>query len=343
MIPLSWLKKSSNTSRDVLLHAFTKEMSVSKWANHSIDRHADTIRLATYNVHFWTDPFGRPNIRNILGVMDDLKADIIAFQEALMPASASIVSRLSLLGSMDPIQPIPVINIDKITDRSIQSTDGWHSNSFIDDIKTMGFEYVAASAASTTHSGPGTFFGNAIISTGHHMEEAVGVTLPPYGQGRCATIAFFPHTKIVGSKTGLIVVSVHLDVFDETGKSRRLQVNHLVSHLGDILDPSIPIIIMGDFNALKKEDYVDWETTWLERNNQSQPLDFQTIKELEKAGFEDVFDIQGRCTLKSTTWSARRVDYIFVKNIPTDSIFSTYAYYSSESDHIPLMVDLLVA
>ena len=354
MIPNAWIHHNKNTPRESLIDEYLREIEASRFANRALGlKSKNTIRLATYNIHYWTDSFQTPNVNDLLTMIGALDIDILALQEALMPYnSATQNSRLNFMGYMDPIQHIPETSIDEISktgiSKSIHTTDGWNHENIIDDIGKAGFEYIAASAASTTHSLKGTFFGNAIVSTKNApmTPGALGFTLPPYGQGRSATVTFHPEVYIADAKKkGIFVVSVHLDVFDDSGAARLLQIRHLISQLNILENENenigVPFVLMGDMNSLKKEDYTEWELSWLKNNNKGIPLEFDTIKEIEKAGFTDVFDVQNRCGLKSSTWSARRIDYIFTKGIPPSSIFSTYAYYSHASDHIPLIVDFV--
>jgi endonuclease/exonuclease/phosphatase family metal-dependent hydrolase len=370
MIPLAWSLRLKDTSRDILLNSYVKDMQ--EMENNGVAKplgvgshenplrestffkEENTIRLATYNIHYWTDSYQIPNVESILYVMKQLNADILALQEALMPYnSATDASKLTLLGYTDKIQPIPETDMTKVRDpskrqglRSIYSSDGWYQEDLIDElVATPGFVNVASSAASTTHSLEGTFFGNALLSTKKYpMWLAQGLTLPSHYQGRSATISSFPNIKLRGVKeSGILVISIHLDVFDDTGATRKKQIQYLLDYLNSIEEiRDAPIIIMGDFNALKQEDYTSFELQWLKDNNQRAPLEFETIKMMENAGFQDVFHLQNPCSLKSTTWAARRVDYIFIKNIPVESIHSTYVYYSDASDHCPIIVDLYI-
>lgn len=354
MLPISWSLKEKDMSAEDLINAYIKDIHLSKFANAALkDKSANCIRFATYNIHYWTNSYQTSNVKYILYVLKKLGADIVALQEALMPYNtATNDTRLSLLGSLDQHQPIPETNIDDIPlkNRSVHSSDNWEYENILTDISDIGFKYIASSAASTAHASSRTFFGNAIISN-RQIKTAAGLTLPPYGQGRSATICLFPDVKIKNARTkGIIAVSVHLDAFDYSGMARRIQLKHLISYLnpkqlkslspGFKITNDTPIIIMGDFNSLKREDYIESEWDWLNDNNQGFNLDDETIKLIEDAGYEDVFHVQNPCCLKSSTWSSRRIDYIFIKGIPKESILHTYAYYSDDSDHIPLIVDI---
>ena len=69
-----------------------------------------------------------------------------------------------------------------------------------------------------------------------------------------------------------------------------------------------PIVILGTLNCLQIHDYPNAVLTWLQNN--SEELDFHTIKFLEDNGFVDVF-----CGMPMSCWSGRRVDFILTRNV----------------------------
>lgn len=135
--------------------------------------------------------------------------------------------------------------------------------------------------------------------------------------------------------TEFVVCNLHLDAHDSTGIKRKKEMREIIKYL----DSEYPTIVMGDFNALKVDDYTEEERQWLMRHNQGYPLDFQTIDVIEEAGFRDTF---GSKSFKYSTWSARRVDFIFTRGIKKENIVNTGAFYTTASDHVPIFVDLLI-
>lgn len=345
--PSCWRVRSKNMSRTDLLLFYDSDMKKLEDLNYPIFELKEkfTLRFATYNVHFWADIYAKQNLSGILKTIKQLNADVVCVQEAILPfyEQDKNYKKLSLLGYEDKIQYISNTSIDKIygNDRNINTTDRWKKEDFIGEIKNAGFDYIASSAASTTHSGYRSFFGNAIFSTKDMpIASAFGVTLKAFGQGRSATIAEYKNFYIKGvSYKGLIAMSLHLDVFDDTGNAREEQINQLLEYIEQNYTFETPIVILGDLNSLHRTDYTDLEIEWLRNNNLNFPLDFQVLRNLKKAGFKDVFEDKG---LKSSTWSARRVDYILTRSIPEASISKTYAFYSDQSDHIPLLVDIKI-
>lgn len=129
-----------------------------------------------------------------------------------------------------------------------------------------------------------------------------------------------------------VVCNLHLDAYDHTGLKRQKQIRKVIKNLS----PEYPTIVIGDFNALKIDDYDEDEKRWLMRHNQGYALDFQTIDILEEAGFRDTFEPR---SFKYSTWSARRVDFIFTRGITPEKLVNTGVLYTPVSDHIPIFVD----
>jgi endonuclease/exonuclease/phosphatase family metal-dependent hydrolase len=331
--PRAWDLKYTNGM--VLMENYIKDIKNMESIPMNLPEKIEGVfRFATYNVHFWLPPAGMENnIDSVLKFMRDSSVNVVALQEAILPIPPIMEDiPIDLLGYNITIQPIDPV-IPSTIKGYIVSTDGWWKDGLYDVIRKNGYDYISQVGASTTHSGSGSYFGNAILSN-LPITKSQGLTLSAYGQGRGAAISYY--RGLVGP--GLVVISVHLDVFDESGNVRLEQIKELMDHL-DKHHPNIPTIIMGDLNAMKYEDYTDKERAWLENNNQGNPLDFKVIKAIEDRGYVDVFDTK---SIKFSTWTARRVDYIFIKGIPLENIMGTYVHYSLDSDHLPLIVDIKV-
>lgn len=132
----------------------------------------------------------------------------------------------------------------------------------------------------------------------------------------------------------LNIISTHLDVFDSTGETREKQLKQLMS---DISSLEGSIILCGDFNSLKKSDYISEELNWLSNNNKGKPLEFKLDPVIKENSFEEAFD-DGN--LKYSVWTGRRIDYVYYKGsiIPV----SSNVYYTNSSDHFPLVADFKI-
>ena len=299
------------------------------------EKPTNAIRFATYNIHGWYDPWNQIlNTEEITKVVRKIRPDVLGLQEILLPIHDECDrSKISQNRYELEFQPQSDTLISNIQNRSVKSSDGWESGDVFKDFVDMGFTYAVQCMASLNKSGPNTCFGNLLLSK-LPIGYATGLTLEAYQEGRCAIIS-----RIKIGNDAIMVVNTHLDVYDGSGKTRYRQIQHIIKLLDDIF-ASYPTILMGDLNTLRYDDYTAQERKWLAENNRNNPLDFRVVELLEKAGFRDPFSSQ-RESIKYSTWSARRVDYQFVRNIDLRRI-KTYAYFSAASDHIPLIIDLMI-
>ena len=315
--PAIWEKKK--TSRRIFHDYFYYDMNQYQDLNYSIPKkpRGNNIRLMTFNIHFWTKPDScESNYENILDVVGELNPDIIGMQEVLIPS---------------PSSPNP----GDISDRRGNIIKGAF-NKFINLRKNGYTNYLVG--ASKAQCGEHTDFGNAILvkkTINKNVGDVSALKLKSPEEDRCAIFM-----EYVLDKTKIIIVVLHLDVYDTTGKLRKHQVQRILNLLPS---DDTPVIIMGDFNCLREQDYDDekGQIEWLEDNSQGFP-DFETIKIIEDAGFNDAF-VQNKTPINYTVWTGRRVDYVFTRNTSTIlSIENTFVYYSSVSDHLPLIVDFKI-
>jgi endonuclease/exonuclease/phosphatase family metal-dependent hydrolase len=137
-----------------------------------------------------------------------------------------------------------------------------------------------------------------------------------------------------------LVIGTHLDVFDESGKTRKEQMNLILQTIKKYQKEDYEnyrIIITGDFNSLKKSDYNTNE--WKNIIDEDKKRNVDTVEDvvplLEKSNYIDSFD-HCKKSIKVSVWSNRRVDYIFGKNI---DFVNSYVYKSTVSDHYPIYAD----
>jgi len=356
-----------DTTLDIFDGMFERDMM--NWKKFNIDKPLGKLptfilRLCTYNVHFWIssvgEESGRSNFDAIMKDINNISPSILALQEAVLPGRSTLMSALYYDGHQEKNQVILNTNIKSDSAqsyrlRSIDTADKIRLPRPISRFVDIGYGYMAEGMSSTTHTATRSgsdsifrsFFGNVIFSKPQMNVDGVqAYSLNSEVQGRSLVITYYPGILVEGAKWyGLIVATTHLDVFDDTSAVRKRQaaeVVNLVSSFRPIeyvmtedASQSIPTILMGDFNCLKREDYTETEIEWLKVNNQDQELDFDTIKIFEDAGFVDVFN-----KLKYSVRTARRVDYMMIRNIPLSAIASTNVHYTAASDHIPLVLDL---
>nr|QBK86464.1 MAG: endonuclease/exonuclease/phosphatase family protein [Marseillevirus LCMAC102] len=298
--PNVWNETFENTSTTDFLNSYKTDLKICKTFNHLIPQKSqNVIRFMTYNVHFWTDPSGKKTFDKFVTHIKNLQPDIIGLQEVLIPGPHSRHSHSSL---------------------------GWSIKNTFSPLYKMGYKIKSCGASKTASLGQ-TSFGNVLASSLPIVSSDFFILDTPQ-EPRCVIIG---EIKLPDGQNILIVI-VHLDVYDLTGKTRRRQLKMVFERIDSY--GNLPTIIMGDFNSLKYDDYSFSEKEWLKRNSQGN-VDYETIEMLKTKGFQDVFERP----LKYTVWTGRRVDYIFGRNFPY-KVSGTYIYYSDSSDHLPLIADI---
>lgn len=150
------------------------------------------------------------------------------------------------------------------------------------------------------------------------------------------TIKRIPRNALLCDFESFIVIGTHLDVFDETGVLRMQQMNLILS----AVPQGQKCIVCGDFNSLRKADYLADEWNALIKIDADRGV--LTIEDvvplIEEAGFRDSFDFCGT-SLKVSVWSERRVDYIFGHDV---FFVQSNVMKVTASDHYPVYADFIV-
>jgi endonuclease/exonuclease/phosphatase family metal-dependent hydrolase len=137
---------------------------------------------------------------------------------------------------------------------------------------------------------------------------------------------------------GTVFVGTHLDVFNETGTLRSIQMNIILNKLETNKDDhKNKFIVVGDFNSLRRPDYNDEE--WKHIEDVDKKRGVKTITDavpiIEKNNFIDSF-AYCNVPINVSVWSKRRVDYIYGKNI---KFHKSAVYKKTFSDHYPIYAD----
>lgn len=177
---------------------------------------------------------------------------------------------------------------------------------------------------------------NTILSK-HKID---GVKIIPLGKGSVGKINRYATSCFVNIGTKRFqIVGCHLDVYDETEVSRCKQMEIILKHIQ--LDNSI---ILGDLNALRKDDYTytQWEKIKQIDKDRNVTSQTQLTSLIENNNFIDSFKMAHIDPPTISTWSDRRVDYIYInKNSNIDNV-SSHVYKTLSSDHYPIYIDISV-
>ena len=102
------------------------------------------------------------------------------------------------------------------------------------------------------------------------------------------------------------------------------------------------VIIMGDFNSLKKDDYTEEEWSHIINSNQKRYIKTMTLVTdlMNENGYTDSFKWTKRGRENVSVWSMKRVDYIyFSKNYP-HKVLNSFTIPTLISDHLPVVCDI---
>lgn len=263
------------------------------------------FRVMTYNIHYWTDPFRQPSFDRILEVIREINADVLILQEVIPQPGFGASER--------------------------------EAKGFWKKFEELGYRYHFFKEAVFL----GVPFGNAILVKYPVKCESEGIFEEKFGQPRS-----YLFTKIVlPNKKTVSVCGTHLDVYDETGAARKRQIVELTKIIAEEQEN---IVLGADFNEVRKQDYqyqVDGKTVWdlltADFKNRT-GLEFvptEVHDYLAKNNFIDSFSKMHQPLPRFTVWSGTMVDFLYLKNwnLP---IVGCYVYYSSASDHLPVIMDI---
>ena len=148
---------------------------------------------------------------------------------------------------------------------------------------------------------------------------------------------------------GFNIILTHLDVWDETGKMRDMEIANLLSYIsannltdvllvGDFNEPSIDRELLGDYLVDELED------DYLKRTGKTKGIPNGVRKALEDYGFIDMFssrEVEHRP--KFSCWTGKLVDFCYIyKPTIKNKIVNIDFYYTIHSDHLPLIIDIQV-
>lgn len=255
------------------------------------------------------------------------------------------------------------LDADVLVLQELANFDGNHfSNSDLVPKKFEDLGYVSLYRANTEHNSA-TVLATKIMPTKSYVLDL----------SQWVNKRYEPRSVLFNLINGIWFISTHLNSNDKTGNTRRLQVAAILEFLDRITaadsndsktagstenaegtGQNVPVIWIGDFNATRDKDYSPKQLQWLNAQNYTREYetstslnsrhpvrDTATIKLVEAAGFKDVTDLIGE-RLGLTTWAANRVDFIFLKNIHPDRISQFFPVVIPLSDHLPLVVDIIV-
>lgn len=207
-----------------------------------------------------------------------------------------------------------------------------HTQDFIDAVaEPMGYKVGFCAAAYG--------FGNMVLSRLPLEGKAEALYLPADRERRCA-VRF--RVMLDNAAHWAWVVSVHLDVYDTTGRTRAEEARVLFDQwIKPALDNGETMLIAGDMNEVwipemsevRQEDFIEAMTILHQA-----PPGTKALKTL-RTGLQDVFEASGIPPPEYTVWNLTRVDHVFCSKDFSRGIVSARVVKTPGSDHLPVLVD----
>lgn len=163
---------------------------------------------------------------------------------------------------------------------------------------------------------------------------------------RCATL----NDVQLPDGGGVPIVNVHL---------APVRQDQRITSVIQILEKVVAddVLLLGDLNSYRKADYEEADLKELSslKSRFGWPNIFEVPELLEEKGFVDSFNLHAQTVAsekgsdirsfppKNTTRFGGRVDFVYIKGKKYSRVLGSYVYFTNQSDHLPVVVDLAPA
>lgn len=269
----------------------------------------DDLRVATYNIRYWTDAFDNNTLKKIISDIKYINADILCLQEVIFGIKYKVANN--------------IINTEHV----------------IHTLHTMGYYTLFCNTLPTWFGG---IYGNMICIKQKYIDQITPTNFTfDKSEKTCFVSGTTTGTKetrcyILLEYLNYIIICVHLDVCSE--QERKKQIKHIIHLLNHNKYKNKKIIILGDFNTTDIHQYEDKDDKKdilkFVFNNNRYTLNNNVISMLYKENFKSATD---SLDINITVWSKMQTDYIFTKNIMN---ITPQILYTDASDHLPVIMDI---
>ncbi|HEV2601992.1 MAG TPA: ankyrin repeat domain-containing protein [Candidatus Babeliales bacterium] len=274
-------------------------------------KHSNVIRIATYNVHFWTNLLKRGSYNQILETIKAINADVLLLQEVRLFDEQKIHRDFSSMDYKYPaFMPMQLLGNDPF------------GNMIFSKYPFVGEPFKKVYASNKNVGGVRNFI-NAIIQlpdgdmlsvydTHLDVHDATGVTrmqqvreLVEHAQRDSNN----PNVLLAGDWNAVREKDYQYEV---AGKSVwQMQTEQFLKRAGAKL-------------GLKK-------------------IPTDALEYVEGNGFNDCFTLANATAPWYTVWAGTVVDFIFCAKTWNLPIVGSYVYFSAASDHLPVIMDVRMA
>jgi endonuclease/exonuclease/phosphatase family metal-dependent hydrolase len=325
-MPISKLPQTPHTQMTTteLKESFLKYIETYKHLNNkNVD---DSLRIATFNVHYFTDINEKDTYESILNVIHHLNADIIILQEVIV-------------GGKIIINDNTTINVSNL----------------YDDLTNIGYKKkILCNSVPSWFQG---IYGNLLLMKNklcinkknslHKLCEENNETIHTFEKSKECTVVSGSHEgtnetrcyiycKFNYHKCNFHIFGFHLDVGTEVTRVEQIKNILVQCNCIKLSDPEAYIILLGDFNTTATRIP---DNEFLKNNG-----DVYKIIVSEPHYYYDCSRLnEEHNRSKMTTWNNQVVDFIFCnKNLISDKKFFIEFdyYYTNSSDHLPIFITL---
>jgi exonuclease III len=150
----------------------------------------------------------------------------------------------------------------------------------------------------------------------------------------------FTHVEV----NGYNIISTHLDVWDESGKTREKEIKVLIDYIIKLKLKNV--ILTGDFNevnlGLFSKQYQKNLNQEFKNRTGLDKMSSSVFKLLEENDFIDIFDALNKERPKFSCWTGKLVDYAYIyKPTWSGQLIDIDLYYCPYSDHLPIIIDVI--
>lgn len=273
------------------------------------EKTAAIARIATYNVHFWTDPFKKTNYEEIIKTIKTINADILLLQEVELFENKKIEEELRTMGYVyQPFMPMDQIGKNRFGNMILSKYP----------LMRPPFQHIYESSKDKEEK---RNFINVIIQ------------LPDTN-----TLSIYGTHLNVRDETGAIRLQEAAELMEFVKKDTTKNI--LLAGDWNAVRPKDYQYKVADTSVWKIHT-----TEFLQRAGKQKGLNkipTEALQYIEKNGFKDCFTKAGINGPYYTVWTGTIVDFIFCCkswNLPIDGC---YIYFSAASDHLPVIMDVKI-
>jgi len=311
-------------NRQDWLQSFIKDCKKFEPQNNRIPAHQQnqsTVRIATYNIHFWCHPFVHPGDHakpELRYTAQDIDANFAHTMQAIKALNADVLC----------LQEVLLFDSEKI--KTI--------------FQQLGYQYQAYFHEDQWASS----FGSMIVSKYPFVKVPFSKAFDSDKEQKVHRGFIKVRVQLPNNKQ-ITVYTSHFDWSDETEGLRRAEVAEILYDIAQ--DEPGNYLVTGDFNAVRAQDYqyhvndvLAWD--WMNKENQKRtglPSQTHALEQFAQRGFSDCFAAGKIKSPTFSVWNGTIVDFMFLNKGWDLSIDGCYIYYTSASDHLPVIMDLKVS